>query len=107
MGAGRRQPKVPGPKIPDDGGKQQREHHEQPSCLSDADEQVDREQVHNAEGNRHASKQDSEKVHEAGPNHGFPRLQRSCVDHRRDGIRGVVKAVNKLKSESNGKTKKK
>src|SRR5262245_16578921 len=59
-----------------------------------------------AEGNRDASKQYSQEIHETGPNHSLPWFQRSSVDHGCHGVRRVVKAIDKLESESSGKTQK-
>ena len=93
------QAEIPGPEIPDDRRHQQREHHGEagaaPTCRINSTGSS--EMMPNATAP--LDDDDAEEIEEAGPDHGDRRRQRVCVDHRGDGIGGVVEAVDELEAE--------
>ena len=99
VGTRSRQTTVPGGEVPDDRGPEQREHHRQAAAGLDVDQQVDRQQVNDAEGHADAAGMDADEVPEARPDDGRRRLQALGVDHRGHGVGRVVEAVDALESE--------
>ena len=53
--------------------------------------------------NRAARDHDAEEIEHAGPDHRDRRGQRVGVDHRGDGVGGVVEAVDELEAERDQK----
>ena len=99
MGAGRRQAKIPGSEIPQDCGDQQREHHRKTGAASDLKDQFDRQQRDDAERNRAARQQDSEKIEKSRPHDGEFRRHGVGIDHGSDRVRRVMEAVDELEAE--------
>ena len=85
--------------VPGHPRSQQRQHHDDRRLRGRVDQQVHRQQVDDAEGDRRAAQQHAQEVAEAGEEHGRHRPQRPGVDHRRHGVGRVVEAVDHLEAE--------
>ncbi len=101
MRARRRQAKPPGAEIPDDCGDEQREHHRIAGAGADLENELDRQQRHDAEGDGSARSEHAEEVPAARPHDRDLSRQGVGVDHCRDGVGGIVKAVDELESKRN------
>jgi hypothetical protein len=95
----RRQTEIPRTEVPDNRGDQQREYHREAGAAADLQDQLDRQQLQDAERNRAGGSQDTEEVPGAGPDHRDIRRQRMRVDDGCHCVRGVVKAVDELEAE--------
>ena len=93
---------VPGGEVPDDGGAQQRQHHRQAAAGLDVDEEIDREEVDDAEGDPDPAGVDPDEVPDSRPDHRPSRLHRLGVDDGGDGVGRVVEAVDALEPEGDG-----
>ena len=94
-----RQAEPPGAEVPDDRGDEQGEDHREAGARADLQDQFHRQQRHDAEGDRAGRKQHAEEVEEARPDDGDIGRQRMGVDDRRDGVGGVVEAVDEFEAE--------
>ena len=62
-------------------------------------DQLDRQERDDAECDRAARGDDAEEIEKTGPDDGDRRRQRVCIDHRGDGIGGVMEAIDELEAE--------
>ena len=97
MRAGCWQAEPPCAEIPDDGCDEHCEDHRKSSFGADLQDQLDGQQRNNAEGNRAGGQQNPEEIEEPRPDHGDGRRERVRIDHRRDGIGRIMKAVDEFK----------
>ena len=93
------QAEIPGSHVPDDGRDQQREHHGKARAAADLQDQLDRQQRHDAERDRAGRQQDAEQIEHAGPHHGNVGGKRAGVDHRGHRVGRVVEAVDEFEAE--------
>ena len=67
VGAGGRESEIPGTKIPEDGGNEEREDHGEAGAAADLQDEFDRQERDDTEGDRAGGSDDAEEVPEAAP----------------------------------------
>ena len=89
----------PGAQVPDDRGDEQREHHRVAGGRADLENELDRQQRHDAEGDGAGRGQHAEEVPAARPHDRDLGRQGVGIDDGRDGVGGVVEAVDEFEAE--------
>src|ERR1700730_12735620 len=84
---------IPSAEVPDDRGDQQREHHREALRCADAQNQLHRQQLQDAERNRAARHQHAEKIPCARPDDREIRRERMRIDDGGDGIGRIVETI--------------
>ncbi len=92
-------PRPPGGQVPENGSDEQSEDHGEAGALADLEDEFDRQQGDDREGDGAGAEQYSDEVHDAGVDDGDVGLERVGVDAGRDGVGGVVEAVDELEAE--------
>ena len=90
---------IPGGEVPDDRCPQKREHHRQATPRFDIHQEIDREEVDDAESHPDATGMNADEVPDTRPDHRPGGLHRLRIDDRRHSVGGVVEAVDALKPE--------
>jgi hypothetical protein len=90
---------VPGGEVPPDGGHEEGEHHGEARVRAARHEELDGQQLHDAQGHRDAPNKHPREVERARERHGDPRQQRVGVDHRGHRVGRVVKPVHELEGQ--------
>ena len=86
----------PGAEVPPEGCHDEcQEECDLLDCV-DARDHFIGQQVHQSEGHRSATRQDAQEIHDRGEGHGWTRLHRVGIDHRRDSVGRVVESIHGL-----------
>jgi hypothetical protein len=98
-----RQAKVPGTEVPNNGRNQQGEYHGEAGGAANLQDEFHRQQRHDAERYRARRNQHPEEIEEARPYHCDRSGQRMGINDGSDRVRGIVEAIDELKTERDDK----